>query len=242
MSEQARAIISEISGHDLDQWLRPSTFTEELEESIRGHIHEELTSWMFYRKLAADCSRANIALHGFAMLWHRSAKECLIDMEWLEKYLIIRGGRCKPTNIEAPKYEWPDSPVEPVGPCREAFNVQRNLFVDLEKLCTLAEKCRDTAIVNAIESRFLRKHAKHLKNLGDLLQQVTRVSKQPGLGLYHLDAELRHNNGCIPWMSMNDPDTIEEGIRAVTKKIGGGLALQTHHEGTKLASKEVGHC
>jgi ferritin heavy chain len=163
-------------------------------------------------------------------------------MEWLEKYLIIRGGRCKPTNIEAPKYEWPDSPVEPVGPCREAFNVQRKLFVDLEKLCTLAEKCQDTAIVNAIESRFLRKHAKHLKNMGDLLQQVTRVSKQPGLGLYHLDAELRHNNGCIPWMSMNDPDIIEEGIRAVSKKISGGLALQTHHEGTKLASKEAGHC
>ncbi|EAW20016.1 uncharacterized protein NFIA_096380 [Aspergillus fischeri NRRL 181] len=67
MSEQARAIISEVSGHDLDQWLRPSTFTNELEESIRGHIHEELTSWMFYRKLAADCSRANVSLHGFAM-------------------------------------------------------------------------------------------------------------------------------------------------------------------------------
>jgi hypothetical protein len=32
MSEQARAIISEVSGHDLDQWLRPSTFTNELEE------------------------------------------------------------------------------------------------------------------------------------------------------------------------------------------------------------------
>lgn len=35
-------------------------------QSIRGHIHQELTSWLFFRKLAADCSRATIALHGFA--------------------------------------------------------------------------------------------------------------------------------------------------------------------------------
>lgn len=45
-------------------FLKPKAY---ILQSIRGHIHEELTSWMFYRKLAADCSRANIALHGFAM-------------------------------------------------------------------------------------------------------------------------------------------------------------------------------
>lgn len=37
---------------------------------MRGHIHEELCAWMFYRKLAADCARSNICLHGFAMYSH----------------------------------------------------------------------------------------------------------------------------------------------------------------------------
>lgn len=32
MGESARAIISEVSGHDLDKYLRTSTFTNELEE------------------------------------------------------------------------------------------------------------------------------------------------------------------------------------------------------------------
>lgn len=37
----------------------------QFQQSIRGHIHLELQGWFFFRKLAADCSRSNIALHGF---------------------------------------------------------------------------------------------------------------------------------------------------------------------------------
>lgn len=160
-------------------------------------------------------------------------------MNWLERYLVTRGGRSKPTNIEAPKYEWPDSPVEPVGPCREAITVQRKLFDDLQRLCALAEKHQDTALVTALENRYLRKHAKHLKNLGDLVEQVARVSKQHGLGLYILDKELRHSNGCIPWQSQNDPDTHLEKVSVLTTKLSEGLLLHphaAHHEGAKAPS------
>jgi ferritin heavy chain len=38
MGESARAIISEVSGHDLDKWLRTSTFTNELEEVMHFYI------------------------------------------------------------------------------------------------------------------------------------------------------------------------------------------------------------
>lgn len=34
-SEDARRVISEISGCDIDTWVRPSTFTQELEEVSR---------------------------------------------------------------------------------------------------------------------------------------------------------------------------------------------------------------
>ena len=157
-------------------------------------------------------------------------------MNWLEKYLITRGGRSTPTDIEAPKFEWPDSPIEPVKPCREAMKFQRQLFDDLQRLCTLAEKHQDTALVTALENRFLRKHAKHLKSLGDLLEQVARVSKQYGLGLYILDKELRYCNGCIPWQSLNDPDTHLEKVNVLTTRISEGLLLHphaAHHEGAK---------
>jgi uncharacterized membrane protein len=36
-------------------------------------------------------------------------------------------------------------------------------------------------VTDAIQSKFMRKETRHVKNLADLLQQVVRVSKQPGL-------------------------------------------------------------
>lgn len=84
-AEQAKKVIAEISDSNVDELVRTNTLSSDLEEvsltscllvleitnqimvqSIRGHIHQELTSWLFFRKLAADCSRATIALHGFA--------------------------------------------------------------------------------------------------------------------------------------------------------------------------------
>ncbi|KAJ5982224.1 hypothetical protein N7451_012324 [Penicillium sp. IBT 35674x] len=203
--EGAKKIIAEVSGHDLDQWVRTESFTAEIEESVRGHIHQELTSWLFFRKLGADCSRSNISLHGFARLWERSAAECLADFKWLEKYLVSRGGRSNPTAIEPTQFEWPDSPIEPVGPCKEALFVKKRLLEDLERLCSLADKSGDSALAEALQSRFLYKGTRHVKNLADLLQQVARASKQPGLGLYLLDRELRHTDGIVPWDAMNDP-------------------------------------
>lgn len=148
----------------------------------------------------------------------------------MEKYLVTRGGRSRPTAIEAPKCEWPDSPVEPVQPCREAFSVEKRILEDLERLCQMAEKCGETSLVDAIQTRFLRKEARHVKNLGDLLQQVARVSKQPGMGLYLLDAELRHSNGVIPWAFQNDPDRHDESEAKVKSKIPEGLERDKHLE------------
>ncbi|KAJ9484561.1 hypothetical protein VN97_g8813 [Penicillium thymicola] len=203
--ERAKEIIADVSSQDLDQWVRTDSFTTEIEESVRGHIHQELTSWLFFRKMAADCSRNNISLHGFARLWERSAAECLADFKWLEKYLVSRGGRSKPTQIEATTSEWPDSPIEPVGPCKEALFVEKSLLEDLQRLCSLADKSGDVALADAIQSRFMHKEMTHVKSLAGLLRQVVRASKQPGLGLYLLDRELRHNDGVVPWDSVNDP-------------------------------------
>lgn len=155
----------------------------------------------------------------------------MIDMHWLEKYLVTRGGRSKPTGIDAPKIEWPDSPIEPVGPVREAFSVEKRILEDLERLCALANKCGETTLSNAIEMRFLRKESRHVKNLGDLLQQVARVSKQPGLGLYLLDSELRHNKGIVPWSFNNDPDHHDDASEEINSKIYHGLEQDKYLSG-----------
>ena len=105
--------------------------------------------------------------------------------------------------------EWPDEPIEPISPVRAALETEKRLLEDLHKLCAAADKNGDYALEDAIEDRFLKKETKHVKDLGDLLQQVLRVSKQAGHGLYHLDRELRETNGRIPWGHANVPNSVD---------------------------------
>ncbi|KAJ4076067.1 hypothetical protein NW760_015205, partial [Fusarium oxysporum] len=165
--------------------------------AIRQHIQTEYKAWFFFRKLGADCLRSNASLHGFAALWKRSAQEAFADAAWLESYL------------------WPDDPVDPVQPVYAVLQTEKEILEDLHRLCAAAEKADDIALEDVIESRFLRKETRHVKDLGDLLQQCVRISKQAGHGLYHLDKELRANNGVVPWASFNDLDKSDELLRGV---------------------------
>lgn len=103
--------------------------------------------------------------------------------------------------------------------------MEKRLLEDLERLCSLAEKSGDTSLADAIQTKFLHKEAKHVKDLADFLQQVVRVSKQPGLGIYLLDQELRHYNGSVPWVNANDPDRQEHAVEEVRKNLKEGLSV-----------------
>ncbi|KAJ4246528.1 hypothetical protein NW762_013468 [Fusarium torreyae] len=209
-TEKVQENLKKFSSANVDQYVQTSTFSNDIEDGIRKHIQIEYKSWFFFRKLGADCLRSNVALHGFAALWKRSAQEAFADATWLESYLVQRGGRAKPSDIPAPSIEWPDDPVDPLEPVHAALQVEKDLLEDLLKLCALAEKANDNALEDVIETRFLRKETRHVKDMGDLLQQCVRISKQAGHGLYHLDKELRTNNGVVPWASFNDPDKSDE--------------------------------
>lgn len=157
--------------------------------------------------------------HLSTSLFTRCATECFADANWLEKYLVQRGGVSKPTDIPAPQIAWPDSPVDPVGPVSEALNIEKGLLEDLQRLCRTADKCGDNAVQDVIETRFLAKETRHVKDMGDLLQQCVRVSKQTGLGLYHLDKELRETHGVTPWSAFNSPDASDKHLHKVTQDL-----------------------
>ncbi|QKX53093.1 uncharacterized protein TRUGW13939_00164 [Talaromyces rugulosus] len=218
-TEEAQKLIKEFSDKNIDDCCRSSTFTVEVEESVRGHIHQELVTWLLYRKLAADCGRANIALHGFGLLFEKSAVECLADACWLERYLIQRGGRCKPTSLEVPKCEFPDNPVEPIIPLSKAVETERKILEDLERLMHLADKAGCYSLCTALDKRFLGKQTHHIKDMADLLQQTVRVSKHAGHGIFHLDRELRRAKGNLPWGKVNDPDSIALGIDNISSQL-----------------------
>lgn len=152
-------------------------------------------------------------------MWKRSAIECFADGMWLENYLIQRGGRSKPSDIPAPKIEWPDDPVDPIQPVYEALQVEKAIMEDCLRLCKDADDNHDAALEDVIESRFLKKETKHVKDLGDLLQQCVRVSKAPGHGLYHLDRELRETGGVVPWGKSNHPDNSDALLEAAASAL-----------------------
>jgi len=218
-TEKVQESLKKLSEQNIDAFVKTESFSEEVEEAVRGHIHLEYQTWFFFRKLGSDCLRSNVSLHGFASLWKRSATECFADATWLESYLVQRGGRAQPTDIPAPKISWPDDPVDPIQPVHEALKAEKSLLEDLLRLCKTASKFSDNALEDIIETRFLRKETRHVKDMGDLLQQCVRVSKQPGHGLYHLDKELRINGGVTPWASYNDPDASDKLLQETTENL-----------------------
>ena len=169
----------------------------------------------------------DVSANNIHRLWQRRAEQCLIDMSWLEKYLITRGGRSRPTTIEPSNVEFPSNPVEPLHPVREAMAVEKRLLEDLERLCALAIKNYDLSLANAIEGRFLRKQIRYVKDWGDLMRHIVRVSKVPGLGLFEMDERLGNNQGRIPWSHYNDPDLHHSNVHGLCENIRSGLDLSS---------------
>lgn len=214
-TEFVQKALKEHSEANIDDYVRVSCFqSDEIHNAIRAHIALEWKSWAFYRKLASDAGRANICLHGFGMLFRRAAAECYADGQFLENYLVQRGSKAKPSDIPAPDIEFSDSPVDVVYPTYEALKVEKTLLEDCINLANVADKHHDPALQDLIEDRFLKKETKHVKDMGDLLQQCVRVSKDIGHGVYQLDKELRQANGTVPWGASNDPNNIDAVIAA----------------------------
>ena len=86
-------------------------------------------------------------------------------------------------------------------------------------LCRIADKCRNNSPQDILKTRFLSKETHHIKDMGGLLQQYIQVSKQPGLGLYLLDSELRDSGGETPWGSANEPDASDQRLLRVTEHL-----------------------
>lgn len=60
--------------------------------------------------------------------------------------------------------------------------MEREILEDTNRLCEVAGKARDYALQETVARRFLEKETKHVKNMGDMLQEVARVAKVPGHG------------------------------------------------------------
>lgn len=230
MAEQQRKLIAEMSNMRLDDRIKLSTFTPDVIECIRNHIAMEYRHWYQYKAYAHDASSTNVALHGFSMFFTRAAIECLHDGAYLEKYLVQRGANVTPAEIPPPRHRWPDEPVDPLTPLVVMLDLEMEILNDCHQVCGVAEKNGDYSTAGMIGARFLTKESKHVKDVGDLLKQVTRVSKVPGHGLYTVDMELRKSMGRMPWSRANRPEVVDRFMGEYSKdklmdNVDGGMDL-----------------
>lgn len=65
--------------------------------------------------------------------------------------------------------------------------MEREILEDCHRLCGVADKTHDYSLQDTIQRRFLEKETRHVKDLGDMIQEVARVAKVPGHGKF-LDA------------------------------------------------------
>ncbi|TPX67347.1 hypothetical protein SpCBS45565_g03852 [Spizellomyces sp. 'palustris'] len=223
--ETARKYIKEISDANMDDCIRSASFNADVQEAISKHCNLELRGWYGYKKLASDCSRADVNLHGFSLLFEKSALECLADACYLEKYAIQRGGKAHPMDIPAPKIEINTHPIDGIRPMQDALHIQKAIFEDCQRLTEVADQNKDYALMDVVESRFLQKETKHVKDFGDLLREVARVSKNPGHGLYHLDKDILKNKGRVPWTCHNLPESADMVLKEMACALGEPSAI-----------------
>ncbi|KAJ3279700.1 hypothetical protein HK104_001231 [Borealophlyctis nickersoniae] len=197
--EEQRKVTYDYSQMSIHSLVRTKTFHPDLDKAINKHIALELFSWYSFEKLMAETSTSDVALHGFAKFFCRSANEALADALFLRKYLLQRGGMPEFNPIPAPKVTWPQKPVEPHEPIHACLELEKDIYEDAIKLLDVAQQHHDYGTQNMIEDRILKKETRHIKDLGDLLKAVNRVSKVPGHGLYHIDKDLRECDGMMPW-------------------------------------------
>lgn len=127
--------------------------------------------------------------------------------------------------------------------------MEREILEDVQRLYGIADKAHDYALQETISRRFLEKETKHVKDMGDMLQEVARVAKVPGhgklnlfaicelcmvggmitliyLGLYHIDKELRMKLGKTPFSMGNKPQAGDYLLRDVAQGMASENPIQ----------------
>jgi ferritin len=178
-----------------DNKARLSPFNHEIEEGINHQIHCELQAWYAFTNLSQACSQDSNALHGFSEFFCMVAIESSANACAFMRYQNQRGGTVELRDIKTPKDTW----TKPIESWQYALDIVKLNVESLFKLGKVAVDNRDLAFSNWLETHFMEKGTRHVKDVADILRQVQRVTEggksEGGQGIYELDREFRENGG-----------------------------------------------
>lgn len=185
--------------------LARQNFSEASEAAINQQILVELTASYAYQSMSSWCARDTVSLPGFAAFLRECSEDERKHAQKLIDYMAARGGRVQLKPIPSPEVsiyielffleiifdhldyiqmEW----KTPMNILETALKYEKEVNQSLLNLHKIAEENEDPALEDFIESEFLEEQIKDIKELADMITQLSRCGD--GLGLYIFDRDL----------------------------------------------------
>ena len=121
----------------------------------------------------------------FAKYYNKQAAEEREHAQKFINYMSIRGGCCQFRSIKEKPADWKSA----LNILESALDMEQSVNASLLRLHAIAEKHKDPALEDFLESEFLKDQVEDIKTAADLITQLKRAGDE-GLGLYLFDQQL----------------------------------------------------
>jgi len=161
-------------------------YPEECEALVNKQINHQLQANYVYTSLVNYFSQVDQALPGFASLFKRIS--CVGHKQGvsLMEYQTKRGGKVVLQDISTPnRVDW-GTPLEAMVAVLE---LEKTVTEALQQIQTVASEKNDFHLTNFIQQEFVVKKVNTIKEIGDIITNIKRVTD--GTGLFTLDQELQ---------------------------------------------------
>ncbi len=156
--------------------------TKPMETALNRQVNRELYSAYLYLSMSSYFETAG--LKGFAKWMRLQAKEEQMHAMKIFDYIIARGGKITPDDIEAPKGKWASAGKV----FEDTYAHEQKVTGMIHGLVDLAIQEKDHATFEMLQW-FVREQVEEEENASEILNQIRVVGDVPG-HLFWLDHEL----------------------------------------------------
>ncbi|XP_042830226.1 ferritin heavy chain-like [Panthera tigris] len=155
------------------------------EAAINSQINLELYASYVYLSMAFYFDRADVALENFSKFFLRQSHEESQHAEKLMQLQNQRGGRIRLHNIMKPDRDnWENG----LNAMECAFHLEKSLNQSLLDLHQLATDKNDTHLCSFLETNYLHKQVKVIKELGGYITNLSKMgAPETGMAEYLFD-------------------------------------------------------
>ncbi|XP_078387820.1 ferritin, middle subunit-like [Cetorhinus maximus] len=172
--------------HAVTKWTQVcQNYHQDCEAAVNKQINVELTTSYLYLSLVSFFDRDDVALNHFSRFFKHHSEEKRERAEKLMKFQNQRGGHILLRDVKKPERdEWGNS----LQAMQVALDLEKNVNQSLLDLHQLATTETDPRLCDFLETHYLDKQVKAIKQLGDYITNLKRLGvPENGMGEYLFD-------------------------------------------------------